>query len=108
MSRPAVPAPGTPIRLRPPRADAGVLCGYECYRQHQLGAVLMSWPFSQLRTVSTSKSVAASRRLAVEAIAMSGSMAYWSCTSHTWGVLRSLNLAFLSAHELVTLEGGDS
>ena len=40
MSRPAVPAPGTPIRLRPPRADAGVLCGYECYRQHQLGAVL--------------------------------------------------------------------
>jgi hypothetical protein len=82
-------------------------CDYECYRQHQLGVALMSWPFSQIWTVSTSKSVAASRQLAVEAIAMSGSIAYWSCTTHTWAVLRSLTQAFLSAHELMTLEGGD-
>jgi hypothetical protein len=64
----------------------------------------MSWPFSQLRTGS----VAASRRLAFEAIAMSGSIAYWNCTTHTWLVLRSLTQAFLSTHELMTLEGGDS
>jgi hypothetical protein len=82
-------------------------CDYECYRQRQLGVALMSWPFSQLGTVSTSESVAASRRLAVEAIAMSSSMAYWSCTAHAWVVLRSLTQAFLSAHELMTLEGGD-
>ena len=82
-------------------------CDYECYRQHQLGAALMSWPFSGFRTVSTSKSVAASRRLAVEAIAMSSSMAYWSCTTHALAVLQSLTQAFLSAHELMTLEGGD-
>jgi hypothetical protein len=60
-------------------------CDYECYRQCQLGVALMSWPVSQLGTVSTSESVAASRRLAVEAIAMSSSMAYWSCTTHTRG-----------------------
>jgi hypothetical protein len=82
-------------------------CDYECYRQHQLGAALMWWPFSQLMTVPTSKSVAASQRLAVEAIAMSGAIAYWSCTTHTWAVLQSLTQAFLSAHELMTLEGGD-
>ena len=83
-------------------------CDYECYRQHQFGAALMWWPFAQFKMVSRSKSVAASRPLPVEAIAMSGSIAYWSCTTHTWTVLRELTEAFLSAHELTTLEGGDS
>jgi hypothetical protein len=83
-------------------------CDYKCYRQHEFAAALMSWPFSQLWTASTSKSVAASRQLAVEAIATSSSMAYWSCTTHTWAVLRSLTQAFLSAHQLMTSEGGDS
>ena len=27
-------------------------CDYECYQQYQLGAALMSWPFSQLWTVT--------------------------------------------------------
>jgi hypothetical protein len=38
---------------------------------------------------------------------MSSSMAYWSCATHTRAV-QSLTQAFLSAHELMTLEGGDS
>jgi hypothetical protein len=78
-------------------------CDHECYRQHRLVAALRWWPTSE----PSSKSVAASQRLAVEAIAMSGSLAYWSCTTHTWEALRPLTEAFLSAYELMTLEGGD-
>ncbi|MDA9503824.1 hypothetical protein XI09_03160 [Bradyrhizobium sp. CCBAU 11386] len=71
------------------------------------GGALMWRPFSELMTVPTSKSVAASQPPAIEAIATSGAIAYWTCTTHTWALLRSLTLAFLSAHELITLEGGD-
>ena len=38
---------------------------------------------------------------------MSGSIAYWSCTTHMGGIAIT-DQAFLSAHELMTLEGGDS
>ena len=78
-------------------------CGYDCYRQHQLGTSLMSWPLSQLWTAPAPKSIAASRRIAVEAIALSSAIAYWSFTAQMWAVSQSLTQAFLSARDLMTL-----
>jgi hypothetical protein len=70
-------------------------------------AALMSWPFSQLRTVSTSKGVP---RLDGWRSRRSPCRAPWptGAAPQTWTVLQSLTQAFLSAHELMTLEGGDS
>lgn len=76
-------------------------CDHDCYRQHQLAAALL-WPFAQ------PSYVAEYRRTAIEAIVMSNAIAYWSYTTHVWALSRSLTQVFLSAHELVTLEGGDS
>ena len=83
-------------------------CGYDCYRRHQLSAALMSWPLCQLKTASAPKSIAASRRIAVEAIAVSSAIAYWSYITQMWALSRSLTQAFLSVRELMTLKGGDS
>lgn len=77
-------------------------CDHDCYRKHQLAAALVSWSFAQ------PSCVAASHRMAIEAIAMSNAIAYWSYTTHVWALSRSLTQAFLSAHKLITLEGGDS
>jgi hypothetical protein len=83
-------------------------CNYDCYRRHQLATALTAWPLSHFVVAPAPNSVAASRRIAVEAIAMSSAIAYWSFTTQVWTLSQSLTRAFLSAHELMTLKGGDS
>lgn len=76
-------------------------CDHDCYRQHQLAAAVFSGPFSP-------SCIAASHRMAIEAIVMWNAIAYLSFTTHGWALSQSLIQGFLSAHKLIALEGGDS
>jgi hypothetical protein len=83
-------------------------CDHDCYRRHQLAAAFAQWPLFDFTAARPPSGAPASRRIAVEAIAMSSAVAYWSFTTQMWILSRSLTSTFLSAHELMTSRGGDS
>ena len=83
-------------------------CGYDCYRCHRFAVTLMTWPFQRLAPAFSRKSVPASELVAIQAMTLSTAMTCWSLMTQTWALSRSLTQTFLSAHKLMTLEGGDS
>ena len=68
----------------------------------------MPLPLLYLDAASVPDSMAASRRLAEEAMAVSSAIACWSFTIQVWSLSQSPTRAFPSAHELMTSKGGDS
>jgi hypothetical protein len=66
-------------------------CDFDCYRQYQQTAMGMRWPYSG----------------SLEAITVLAAISGWSWMMQMGALSRSLTEAYLRAHNLLTMEGGD-
>jgi hypothetical protein len=66
-------------------------CDYDCYRRYQETAMEMLWPHHS----------------SLEAITVLAAISSWSWMMQMGALSRSLTEAYLRAHDLLTMEGGD-
>ena len=75
-------------------------CDYDCYRRHRATTMALPW-------LAPDRAVTAYRN-AAELITVIAAISSWSWMMQIEAVSRSLTAMFLSAHDLMTREGGDS
>ena len=75
-------------------------CDYDCYRRHGAATMALPW-FAPDRAVTA-------YRNAAELITVIAAISSWSWMMQIEAFSRSLTATFLSAHDLMMREGGDS
>ena len=83
-------------------------CDHDCYRRNELATLMMEWSMPGLTGTRPTENIAAVAGRAIEVLAVLGAVSCWSSTIQMWTFSRALTEAFLGAHDLMAMGGGDS